>query len=155
MAKWNLPWEGGCRCGRLRIRVTAPPMIASACHCHGCQRMSASAFSLTLTVPSDGFEVTQGEPVIGGLHGANVRHHHCGHCKSWVYTTVPAMDFFVNLRATMLDEHGWFRPYLEVWTDHALPWALAGAPKSYATEPDLPEYQELMTGFAAEGARPA
>ena len=65
------------------------------------------------------------------------------------------MDFFVNLRATMLDEHGWFRPYLEVWTDHALPWALTGAPKSYATEPDLPEYQELMTGFAAEGARPA
>ena len=69
MDDWKLPWEGGCRCGRVRLRVTEPPLLASACHCTGCQRMSSSAFSLTLTVPSGGFEVTAGEPVVGGLHG--------------------------------------------------------------------------------------
>ena len=40
--------EGGCRCGRVRLRVEAPPLITMACHCTGCQRMSASAFSLTV-----------------------------------------------------------------------------------------------------------
>ena len=72
MDEWKLPWEGGCRCGAVRIRVTKPPLLAMACHCTGCQRMSASAFSLTLTLPADGFAVTRGEPVIGGLQGDDV-----------------------------------------------------------------------------------
>lgn len=42
MADWQLPWTGGCRCGRVRIRITAPPMLTTACHCTDCQRMSAS-----------------------------------------------------------------------------------------------------------------
>ena len=59
MDDWKLPWEGGCRCGEVRIRVTAPPILTGACHCTGCQKMTASAFSLTVTVPADGFEVTR------------------------------------------------------------------------------------------------
>ena len=70
MSGWNLPWEGGCRCGRTRVRVGAPPLLAAACHCAGCQRMTASAFSLTLVTPSEGFEVIAGDPVIGGVYGA-------------------------------------------------------------------------------------
>ena len=69
MDEWKLPWEGGCRCGAVRIRVTRPPMLTGACHCTGCQTMSASAYSLTVTVPADGFEVMKGEPVLGGLKG--------------------------------------------------------------------------------------
>ena len=155
MSDWKLPWNGGCRCGEVRVRVTAPPLLASACHCSGCQRMSASAFSVTLSIPSEGFAVTQGEPVIGGLGGPEVRHHHCDRCKSWVYTRVEGLDFFVNLRATMLDDHRWFMPYVEVWTSEALPWAQTGAPRSFATQPELDAYQQLIADFAAEGARPS
>jgi len=69
MDEWSLPWEGGCRCGEVRIRVTRPPLLTGACHCAGCQRMSASAFSLTVTLPSDGFELVAGAPVPGGAQG--------------------------------------------------------------------------------------
>jgi len=31
-----------------------------ACHCTGCQRMSASAFSLSLAIPAPGFEAFAG-----------------------------------------------------------------------------------------------
>lgn len=155
MSDWKLPWEGGCRCGAVRVRVTAPPLLASACHCTGCQRMSASAFSLTLSIPAQGFAVTERTPVIGGLRGPEVHHHHCDQCKSWVFTTVEGMDFFVNLRATMLDDHAWFVPYLETWTSEALPWAKTGAARSYATQPEMEEYQQLIAEFAAEGTRPA
>ncbi len=31
MDDWKLPWEGGCRCGNVRLRVTAPPLLAMAC----------------------------------------------------------------------------------------------------------------------------
>ena len=107
MQDWKLPWAGGCRCGKTRIAVTAPPLLASACHCTGCQKMTASAFSLTLTIPSDGFAVTAGEPVIGGLHGAT-RHHFCPYCMSWMFTRPEGFDAFVNLRPSVLDDHSWF-----------------------------------------------
>ena len=154
MHDWKLPWEGGCRCGALRFRVTEPPMLASACHCTSCQKMSASACSLSVTVPAAGFEVIAGEPVIGGLHGAEVHHRHCDHCKSWVFTSVEGLDFFVNVRATMLDSHGWFRPFVETWTREKLPWAETGATHSFATAPEMDEYPPLLADFAEKGARP-
>ena len=154
MDEWKLPWNGGCRCGEIRLRVTMPPLLAGACHCTGCQKMTGSAFSITLTVPSDGFKVTVGEPIRGGL-GSGVSHHmHCPKCLSWVYTRADGFDWFVNIRATMLDDHGWFAPFVELWTDEKLPWAQTGAPRSYQRDPGLAEWEELMQAYAHEGARP-
>jgi hypothetical protein len=153
MRDWKLPWVGGCRCGQVRIRVNAPPLLAMACHCAGCQRMSASAFSLSLAIPTPGFQVTTGEPVIGGLHGAT-RHFFCPHCMSWIFTRPERLDHFVNLRATMLDEHGWFAPFVETCTAEGLPWARTGAPHSYPGFPDFDEYPKLTEAFATEGAGP-
>ncbi len=153
MSDWKLPWKGGCRCDRIRVAVTQPPLMASACHCGGCQRMSSSAFSLTLTIPSEGFAVTEGEPVIGGLHGGT-RHYFCWYCKTWMFTRPEGFDAFVNLRATMLDEHAWFRPFLEVWSDNKLPGIETGALVSYAQEPAFNEYEALMADYQQRGVRP-
>lgn len=154
MSEWKLPWDGGCRCGQTRMRVSAPPLLSAACHCTGCQRMSASAFSLSLAVPSEGFAVTAGNPVIGGLHGAT-RHYFCQHCMSWMFTRPEGMDAFVNLRPSMLDDHGWFVPFIEVWTQERLPWASTPAAHSFATQPELEGYARLVEAFARQGARPA
>ena len=154
MDEWKLPWEGGCRCGGVRVRVTRPPLLTGACHCAGCQRMSASAFSLTVTLPADGFAVTRGEPVIGGLRGPVSHHHHCPSCLSWMFTRVEGMDWFVNLRASVLDERSWFEPYVELFTAEMLPWAGTGARHSYPASPDMAEWETLMKAYAAEGARP-
>jgi hypothetical protein len=43
--------EGGCRCGRVRLKITKRPLLTMACHCTGCQRMSSSAFSLSAAIP--------------------------------------------------------------------------------------------------------
>jgi hypothetical protein len=69
--------EGGCRCGRIRFRLNAPPLVTAVCHCRGCQKMTASAFSTTLTMPADALEITAGDPVIGGMHADDAQHHHC------------------------------------------------------------------------------
>ena len=155
MDEWKLPWKGGCRCGALRFEITKPPMLTGACHCRGCQKMSASAYSLTVTVPSDGFAVTKGEPVLGGLRGPDAHHHHGPECMSWVFTRAEGMDWFVNVRATMLDEAGWFEPFAEFWTRERLRWASTSARHSYEAEPELAEFQPLMEAFAEEGKRPA
>src|SRR5882757_8927579 len=74
MSKLELPSHGHCRCGEVQIRISAQPMLTMACHCKGCQRMSASAFSLSAAFPADKFLITQGEPVIGGIHGPAGHH---------------------------------------------------------------------------------
>jgi hypothetical protein len=133
--------------------MTAPPLLSAACHCTGCQRMSASAFSLSIAFPRDGFAVVGGEPVIGGLHGGT-RHHMCPHCMSWMFTVPEGMDDIVNVRATMLDEHAWYVPFVEFFTDEKLPWATTGATHSFATAPTPEAFPALLAEYAQRGARP-
>ena len=115
--------------------------------------MSASAFSLSLAIPAEGFALLQGEPVIGGLHGAT-RHFHCPHCMSWMFTRPEGLDHFVNLRATMLDDATWVAPFIETWTREKLPWATTSAPHSFETFPAFEAYATLTADYAARGVRP-
>jgi hypothetical protein len=153
MTDWKLPWNAGCRCDRVRMRVTAPPLVTMACHCAGCQRMTASAYSLSIALPADGFEVVQGEPVIGGLHGPD-RHYHCPHCKSWLFTRPARLDFLVNLRASTLDDHAWFAPFVETCTSEGFGWAKTGAVHSFANIPEDAAFEPIVADFAARGPHP-
>lgn len=152
MSQPSLPWEGGCRCGRVRFRITAPPLLTGACHCTGCQRMTASAFSLSIAVASEGFAVTEGETVIGGLHGES-HHHFCPYCMSWMFTRTEGFDWFVNVRATMLDDRSWYEPFIETWTSEKLPWANTPAVHSYEKVPGLDLFERLVKEYAEQAQR--
>ena len=142
-----LPWEGGCRCNQLRIRMTSAPLISAICHCNGCQKMSSSAFSLTLIFPKDALEILSGEPVRGGIHGPDLRHMFCDHCKTWMFTHVD--DFGItNVRATMLDAYDWFVPYLETHRSTKLPWVESPAIQSFEAFPHPDEFPTLLTTYA-------
>lgn len=139
--------QGGCRCGKVRFEASGTPLLTLACHCAGCQRMTASAFALTDTYPSNAFRVTDGEVVVGGIHGAT-RHHHCDYCKSWLYTKPEGLDGFVNVRSTMFDRPDREPPFVEIFRGEGLPWARTGAPHSYDTLPQNEEWPKLMQEFA-------
>jgi len=143
----RLPWEGECRCGQVRFRNIEPPIMTAACHCTGCQRMSASAYSLTAMVPSTGFEVTSGGPVIGGLHGA-IRHFFCPHCMTWMFTRPNGFEQFVNVRPTMLTDSSWFVPFIETYTSEKLPWVTVPAVHSFPQFPAMENFAALMAEFA-------
>jgi len=143
--------EGGCRCGRLRFRVTEAPLLTMACHCRGCQLMTGSAFSLSAMYPATGFEVTAGEPVVGGLKGPT-QHFFCPHCLSWAFTRPEGADWLVNVRATMFDEAADFAPFVETFTDEKLAWATTPAKRSFPRFPEISEYQPLVNAYLAERA---
>ena len=150
MPEWKLPMTGGCRCCRVRFEISAPPMITLICHCTGCQRMTGSAYSTTVMVPTAGLNLTQGDVVIGGIRGDQGHHQHCDYCKSWIFTEIVPDMGFVNVRATMLDDTDWFTPYAETYTNEALAWARINGPThSFATFPTAEEYQPLLAEFAA------
>lgn len=154
MTELALPQDGGCRCGQVRLRVSAPPLLTMACHCRGCQLMTASAYSLSAAIPAEGFSVTKGDPVIGGLHGPT-RHFFCAHCMTWMFTRPEGMDWFVNLRPTMLDEPGFSKPFIETWTSERLPWATTPAVHSFDTLPAFEAYAGLTEAYAKQAGSPA
>ena len=153
MSRLKLPLAGHCRCGDIQLRISAPPILTMACHCSGCQRMSASAYSLSAAIPTPGFAVTRGEPVLGGLRDPELRHFFCPSCMSWMFTRPPEivtrfLPEFVNVRATMLEDVSWFSPFVETWTRAKLPWATTPAVHSYAEFPPVEDYAMLLAEFA-------
>ncbi len=143
---------GQCRCGAVRFEAQGAPLVTMACHCHGCQRMSASAFSLSSLYPAEAFEVVQGETVRGGLKtGPN--HSFCPSCMSWLYTVPEGMDAFINVRSTLFERAREHRPYMETYRVEGLEWAETGAPRRYETVPGDEEFGELMAGYAAWDGR--
>src|SRR3546814_20586333 len=137
MAEGTLPIEGGCRCGKVRFRITQPPLLTMACHCTGCQKMSGSALSTTVMAPSAGFEVTAGEPVIGGLHGERARHHHCDWSQRWLSTRIEPDMGFANVRRAALDDPTWFAPLVKSYTSEMQPWATPGARPHFPKTPQI------------------
>jgi hypothetical protein len=98
-------------------------------------------------IPSAGFEVTAGEPVIGGLHGP-IRHFFCPHCMSWMFTRPPVFDQFVNVRPTMLKDSSWFMPFIETYTSEKLPWVTTAALHSFEKFPPMESFGALTEEFA-------
>lgn len=141
---------GGCRCGKVQLKVRGRPVMTMVCHCTGCQKMTASAFSLSSLYPEDNVEVSGLEPVIGGLHG-DLRHFFCPHCLSWMFTRFDAMGPFVNVRSTMLDDAAGFTPFIETCVSERLPWAQTPARHSYPQFPPMEDFPRLMGEFAETG----
>lgn len=148
MASIDLPAEGGCLCGQVRFRLSAPPMITIACHCTGCQHMTASAFSLTAMMPESGFALIAGDPVLGALHRPDQHHHHCGHCLCWLYSTFEPGQGFINVRATALDHPPLLAPFVECMTAEKLAWVELPVQHSYPGWPPAEEFGPSMAAFA-------
>ena len=151
MRQPKLPLDGACRCGQVKIRISAPPLITMACHCTGCQRMSGSAYSLSAAIPTEGFAVIEGEPVVAGA-SAEAGHHFCPDCMTWMFTRPAGLDFFVNVRPTMLEETGWYSPFIETYTSEKLAWATTPAEHSYEKFPEMDDFGPLLGAYAARSA---
>jgi hypothetical protein len=68
---------------------------------------------------------------------------------SWMFTRAEGLDWFVNLRSTMLDDPSALAPFVETWTSEKLPWAATPAVHRFATLPALAEYEGLIKEYAS------
>jgi hypothetical protein len=139
--------QGQCLCGTVRFAVSGPPLITMACHCRGCQRLTGSAFSLSSLYQIDHFQVTNGEPVLGGLKAAH-RQFFCPSCLSWLFTRPEGMDDYVNVRSTMFEDAAAHRPYIETHHREALPGIDTGAVERFDTVPDEDQFGPLIAAYA-------
>lgn len=148
MALPQPPFEGSCLCGAVQIRVTAPPLLTLACHCRDCQKLSASAYSLTTMFPSDHFSCT-GELIKGGLCSSGRTHYFCKSCLNFVYSQIGGAEQRINLRTSVLNDAASFEPFVELMTDEKMPWSHVPVARSFSQYPaSLDELQALMVGYS-------
>lgn len=151
MAEFRL--TGGCQCGEVRYALTAPPLLAYACHCTECKCVSASAFATSCAVLCDTMHIEQGD-----LHrfdwtvesGARRYGEFCTACGVRVrHGSEPSAGVF-SLRAGTLDDQKWATPAAHTWQSSALEWFTPGKddllydgqPTDYA--PIAERYAKLM-----------
>ena len=148
MSSPELPLEGSCLCGSVQVKVTALPLLTLACHCRDCQKLCASAYSLTAMFPADSFSVT-GELKIGGLRTRGRKHYFCPSCMNFVFSRIEGADNRVNLRASVLNDLTWFTPFVELMTDEKQEWVSVPAVRSFAQFPEsIKVLQALMDEYS-------
>lgn len=144
---------GGCQCGALRYVLTAPPLLAYACHCKECQRISASAFATSCSVLRETMHIEKGE--LGRIDwtvesGAHRYGEFCTVCGVRIrHGDEPSRGIF-SLRGGTLDDKRWATPAAHTWQASALEWftppegALLydGQPTDYT--PIMQRYAALM-----------
>jgi hypothetical protein len=135
--------EGGCACGAVRFKITAPPIGTGVCHCLDCQKASGGGPNYVALVPKPAFEVTKGEAKVyltKADSGAQVGRAFCAACGTPLWS-MPAADApFVPVKLGALDDPSGYQPVLHLYTDSAQPWHLMheGVPKFPKMPPMAP-----------------
>lgn len=119
------PYDGGCQCGRVRYRISAEPDTVYICHCSECQKQSASAFGMSMTLAANAIDVTEGTPKTfrrSAASGNEVTCTFCPECGTRLFHATTGRPGKVNVKPGTLDDRADLDPVAHVWTDSAQPW---------------------------------
>ncbi|MEO3428405.1 GFA family protein [Pelagibius sp. CAU 1746] len=147
--------EGGCACGAVRYRARPAAALALyRCHCRDCQKQTSSAFGLSMFMPAEAFELTQGTPrkfARQADSGRIIDSFFCADCGSRIYNTSAARPGLVNLRPGTLDDPSGLTPVGDVWAARRQDWVdLLPGGVAYETQPD--DLTALIERYAARKA---
>ena len=116
--------EGGCLCGAVRYRATAPPVSRSICHCRSCRRASGAPSVAWSTFHVNSLVFTRGMPV-RYRSSPEVMRTFCGVCGTQLsYRHDEDVDS-IDITTATLDAPEEFPPTKEIWIEHKLPWERA------------------------------
>ena len=135
-----LPLEGGCLCGAVRYRISAKPRHADYCHCRMCQRSTGAPVVPWLTVASEAFAWTTGEPAVY-RSSPKAERLFCPVCGTQLAFRELAEPDHLDVTVASLDDPAAIRPSHHIWTASRISW--------FDTADDLPRYPERGPGAAS------
>jgi hypothetical protein len=126
--------EGGCACGAVRFKLSAPAMGVGVCHCLDCQKSSGGGPNYVALFPRDAFMLTKGEAKVyetKGDSGADIGRAFCPGCGTPLWSIPGPGTPFYPVKLGALDDASGYMPSLHLYTDSAQPWHLMheGLPK--------------------------
>jgi hypothetical protein len=151
----QFPVEGGCQCGAVRYRLTAPPLAVYNCHCRDCQRMTGATHAMSMPLARESLQHLAGELVgqdRGAESGRIVRHMRCAICSTNVWNEPLASPALIVGKPGTLDDMSWAVPIGNIWTDSRAPWVeIDPALVNFPRQP--PDRQPLYDAWTRETAR--
>src|SRR5690348_8667687 len=87
--------SGGCHCGAIRYEAEIDPGRVGVCHCTDCQRLSATAFRVTVPALLGSFRLLSGTPRIYTKTADSGRQREqafCEKCGSQLYAVSPGAE---------------------------------------------------------------
>ena len=132
----TLQVHGGCHCGAIAYEATVDPARVTICHCTDCQRLTGTAYRVTVAAPAAGFRLLRGEPRTyrkTGSSGNPRAQVFCADCGSHLYAhAAVARPESYGLRVGCLAERAQLAPRRRIWCRSALGWSenLAGLEKN-------------------------
>lgn len=129
---------GRCQCGAAVYSISAEPLAVYVCHCRECQKQSASAFGISVTVAKSHFYLERGHVRTWSRTTDSGRTLHCkfcGACGSRLWHEGPDRDE-LSVKGGSLDRPVDLSTAIHIWTSRKLPGVLIpeGAPQ-FAEEP--------------------
>lgn len=122
--------EGGCQCGAVRYRITAPVTRINLCHCRMCQKAHGAPVVAWVTVPADGI-MQRGEAPSRYRSSPQAERAFCPFCGTplfWISSKPqrPGEPAMIDIAACTLDDPTDARPSEHVWCESAMPWLGTG-----------------------------
>jgi hypothetical protein len=136
---------GGCACGAIRFKITAPFLGVGACHCADCQKASGGGPNYVGLAPVSALEVTKGQAKLyrsKGDSGAEVARAFCPECGTPLWS-VPAHEPFMPVKLGALDTSVDLAPAMHIYVASAPPW--------HMIEKDLPAFPGMPPPMPSAG----
>jgi hypothetical protein len=123
--------HGSCHCGDIQYTAAVDATRTTICHCTDCQKLTGSAYRVSVPATEGSFELTAGEPSIYvkiGDAGSRRAQAFCPNCGSPLYTFDADRPTVYGLRVGCIEEREALIPNKQKWCRSALRWTenLAG-----------------------------
>jgi len=130
---------GHCQCGAVKIIVKRDTLISYICHCHECQKQSASAFAISvpLNMSDVSFSGTLNSYKRAAASGAITQCYFCPSCGTRIYHQSSNAPNSLTLKGGILDNSQHLRPTAHLWVSRKHDWVeLPEGIEAYAEQPD-------------------
>ncbi len=114
---------GACQCGEVRYEAEVDPQAVGICHCTDCQRLTGSAYRVTIAALPGQFQLLTGEAQRYRKMGDSGRpsdQFFCGNCGSPMWRS-DAEGVEISLRVGCIDQRAFLRPAHQSFLKSALP----------------------------------
>ena len=113
-----MDFTGHCYCGQVKYKASGDPAIKVQCHCRECQYIAGGSANVTIGMPEDGFEYTEGQP--NQFQRADlengVTREFCGNCGTQLLSRAPALPGVMLIKVGTMDDPSMFSPDLAIFT---------------------------------------
>ncbi|MER2536676.1 MAG: GFA family protein [Rhizobiaceae bacterium] len=118
--------DGGCHCGAIAYEAEIDPDKVSICHCTDCQKITGTAFRVTVFAPESDFRILRGLPkeYLRTAESGNRRANgFCPDCGSQLYaTSVGGGPKVYGIRLGTSRQFADLPPKRQTWHRSAMPW---------------------------------